>query len=81
MHLLIRLFCFVVGFFLATSGPAMLTKPEPGISLFMYGMGSPTIMVLNGYYAYVGTLLTAVGMVLVITAFYRKEERYPTVTT
>jgi len=81
LHLIIRLFCFAVGFSLATSGPAMLTTPESGIQLFIYGMPAPTIMVLNGDYAYLGTFMTIVGLILIITAFYRQEEKFPIIKT
>jgi hypothetical protein len=81
LHLVIRLLCFALGFFLATTGPALLTRPEGGVSLYIYDMEPTYVMVLNGYYAYLGISLTAIGMVLVVTAFYRKEERYSAVVT
>jgi uncharacterized membrane protein HdeD (DUF308 family) len=59
----------------------MLTKPDGGILLFMHGMGYVIDMDLNGDYAYLGIFMTIVGLILIITAFYRQEEKFPVIKT
>jgi hypothetical protein len=82
LNLGVRLLFFVLGFFLATTGPTLLSRDVENVTLYCLGdLSYSSIRTLNGAYSGLGIFLTIAGLVLIITAFYRRGEKFPIIKT